>query len=601
MSQRRLAILLFTLIGCAAPIDPEAAPSTYAVTLSASDAAAVLDLVNYPGVDHDTLDHAVALDVRAATHIIAHRAGPDGLFPSADDDDFDDIAELDAIPYVGDSAFAKLHAYAQANPAPSGETVEGVSFRGWEAEIALWGVNTLELSALDAFLDARAAANLVDARPFASVGEIGPLGYVGPSALGALRAQGPAWWASRAGSGSLAGTFDGVSFDEVTAALALDIANQATQTQMVDHGVYGPGAGAIVDARPYASLAEVAAVSGVGPATMQGLHDYAASGAWPELPASGECVFGQVYRDLFAGGAIVVVAERQLDPSSSTNAIQRDQIVIAVQAAYEDVTTVSEAFAAVDQSVIHHVELWDASNRLAYTAYEFGAGDNSYGRIFAFGSTTIAATIHDGDLDGCTATHGDETQPCGDASDCAAGLSCVGATPAALGRCIDVSATEHAALGNACLLESGCPAGSGLVCAGAARGGAGLCNPAWMRGHFDSAVDGQPIPDGSSVVVDLPVSGLATVDTDVVLDLWIDHPRISDLRVTLTNPDDNEVLIFDGTGQSGVELYWRDHVVFGFSGDESVNGLWHLRVEDRVGGVVGHVHGFGLTITSRWD
>src|SRR5688500_5907759 len=80
-----------------AEVDPEAAPSAFAITLSEQDANAVLELVSYPGSDIGVLDDDVGLDVRAARNIAAHRAGPDGISPSADDDVFDDIAELDGV------------------------------------------------------------------------------------------------------------------------------------------------------------------------------------------------------------------------------------------------------------------------------------------------------------------------------------------------------------------------------------------------------------------------------------------------------------------------------------------------------------------------
>ena len=86
----------------------------------------------------------------------------------------------------------------------------------------------------------------------------------------------------------------------------------------------------------------------------------------------------------------MIVARRVLDPASSTNATQRAQLVAAVQVAYSSVATVSQALAAVDENIVNQVELWDASNRRAYTAYEYGAGDNSYGAIFEHGTTNVA-------------------------------------------------------------------------------------------------------------------------------------------------------------------------------------------------------------------
>jgi DNA uptake protein ComE-like DNA-binding protein len=286
MSLRHFAVLSVAVAGCAIsadlPNDPDATPSVYAATLSPSDSAAVLALVNYPGTDVDLLDTQVGLDSRAARGIIAHRNGADGIAPSSDDVPFTTIADLDAIPYVGDSAFTKLTAWADAHPQPAPETVEGVAFAGWESQSVVWGVNNLDRSVLDGFLDARAATGLVAKRPFTSVAQMGPVAYVGTAALRALHDHAQAWWAlMRAGStADLAGVFDGVSFDEPTAEVALQIANLATQAQLTGNGVNATGATKIVAARSYTTLAAVAAVGGVGTATMRELHDYATSGTW---------------------------------------------------------------------------------------------------------------------------------------------------------------------------------------------------------------------------------------------------------------------------------------------------------------------------------
>src|SRR5690606_19116881 len=151
--------------------------------------------------------------------------------------------------------------------------------------------------------------------------------------------------------------------------------------------------------------------------------------------------------------------------ASSTNLTQRTQIVAAVASAYPGVTTVSQAFAAVDESEINQVEIWDASNGRAYTAYEFGAGDNSYGLVFAHGTTTVAASIMDGDLCDCPATWGDAMRLCGAGEDeCASGLTCFGSSPEVdTGRCIDLRAPGHPQEGSECTAELGCPPASGLV------------------------------------------------------------------------------------------------------------------------------------------
>ncbi len=88
--------------------------------------AAVVTLANT--ADFATLDDDIRLDVRAVEHMLAHRDGPDETLGTADDDLFDDLAELDAVPWVGSRAFGKLLDWVRANdlagePATSGPCV----------------------------------------------------------------------------------------------------------------------------------------------------------------------------------------------------------------------------------------------------------------------------------------------------------------------------------------------------------------------------------------------------------------------------------------------------------------------------------------------
>lgn len=318
----------------------------------------------------------------------------------------------------------------------------------------------------------------------------------------------------------------------------------------------------------------------------------------------GACVFGERYRDLFAGEAIVVIGERVLTKADALGALEAEQIVLAVRAtAHDDVETVGEAFAAVDEGRVHHTELWDASNRVAYTAYEVGAGDNSFGMIFAHGTTTPVAHIVDGDLAECRVTWGSERRRCEADAHCEGGARCIGRSDAStLGRCVDPSRDTEPAVGAMCKGELGCPAGTGLVCAGAASSDVGLCLPGWMRGTFGSEAPlAIPDGDGAGASVDLLVYGLATVSTDVRVSLVVSHPRTSDLRITLTNPAGTEVVVFDGEALTNGEVYLDGAAVRGFPGDESVNGVWRLTVVDRVRGEAGTLGRFALELTSRWD
>jgi subtilisin-like proprotein convertase family protein len=120
-----------------------------------------------------------------------------------------------------------------------------------------------------------------------------------------------------------------------------------------------------------------------------------------------------------------------------------------------------------------------------------------------------------------------------------------------------------------------------------------------MRGSFEDAATSS-IPDGGMLVRRTAVRGLATVDTDVLVRATLAHPRASQLRVTLSNPASAELVVFDGTAADDGHDVAID-TALPFSGDESVNGEWTLRVTDRATGETGTLEGWTLTVTSRWD
>ncbi|MBK7073225.1 MAG: hypothetical protein IPH44_13065 [Myxococcales bacterium] len=119
------------------------------------------------------------------------------------------------------------------------------------------------------------------------------------------------------------------------------------------------------------------------------------------------CLFGATFGDLLASTAYAVTGDRELHASDfagvPADALDAVRVVRAVQqSAHTDVTTVAQAFAAVDQQVIRRVDIYDEAGARAFVALEYGAGDNSYGAVFAYGSAAVVSKIHDGDLEACT-------------------------------------------------------------------------------------------------------------------------------------------------------------------------------------------------------
>ena len=120
---------LASLAGCAA-VDPDLVDGEHdsfitggkedsnGIEDGSPEAQGVLRVANETSLDvldNSTRQGGVGLDRRAAENIVAYRLGDDGLTGTSDDERFDTIAELDAVPYVGPVVFAKLLAYADAN------------------------------------------------------------------------------------------------------------------------------------------------------------------------------------------------------------------------------------------------------------------------------------------------------------------------------------------------------------------------------------------------------------------------------------------------------------------------------------------------------
>lgn len=127
------------------------------------------------------------------------------------------------------------------------------------------------------------------------------------------------------------------------------------------------------------------------------------SGAGCPRPPAPACLFGTTLADIL-GGSVRIALDDQITAIDSTiPTFLRDQIVVALhQSTHTDVTTAEQALAAADGHVVRRLRVWEEASGRAFTVIEYGAGDNSYGAVFADNTTTVVASIHDGDLVACT-------------------------------------------------------------------------------------------------------------------------------------------------------------------------------------------------------
>lgn len=348
-----------------------------------------------------------------------------------------------------------------------------------------------------------------------------------------------------------------------------------------------------------------------------------------------DCVFGSTYRELRSPRPnLVTTPRRVLALADVTDSLTAQQVILAVQqSSHNDVTTLEEAFDRVDQGEVNQLDLWEGSNGQAYSAFEYGAGDNSYGAIFAFGTTTMVSRIQDGDLYdagtpaqlGCRIPQGPAWGACQDHDGCATGLRCWGVVNrydeatgellgnVAPGKCV-APVVETPRLDTACSAADPCPLAEGLRCSTIGTGNPGWCRPVWMFGRFNFP-SVMALPRRGVAEFPLMVSGLATVPEEAVFEGILNSSDFTRVRLSLANPTYRTTQVFfDGPalGRSGVEALLGQsagevqvRLPVGVPGDEGVNGEWLLRIEtvrNPSGSDLEQVYGEPtLSLSSRWD
>lgn len=306
-------------------------------------------------------------------------------------------------------------------------------------------------------------------------------------------------------------------------------------------GVLGTG-----DDVPFVTLGEVDAVKGVGPATLRKLAAYGLARD-----------FGNE-RGLYSGVYLTEAqADRLLDLVNTASIGDLDARTSVDSRALKNIEAARPIVSMKELAGISRVK----KTALGLLRTE---ADKVYGPI--------------------TCTH---EEPCPQ------GLFCTNSETA--GYCVDTSVDG---MGVPCDAEGVC--GPGLICAGRRADFTGMCNPEWMHGEFVSAApaaiaDG---PDGG-ISTDLQAIGLATVPTDAVLRVLIDHPRPSDLVLTLENTAGTSVPVWDPSmGPLPASL---EAIPVAVPGDEPANGMWVLSAFDTVSGETGTIQFFTLELTSRFD
>jgi hypothetical protein len=117
------------------------------------------------------------------------------------------------------------------------------------------------------------------------------------------------------------------------------------------------------------------------------------------------CLFGWTYGDIATNPALVNNSSQDITAATLATYTdeQKRRLVVAVQqSSHTDVMTPEQALDAVDQMEVNLDYISEPSSRRQFAAYEYGAGDNSYGAIFDNVTGALVSSIHDGDLLNCT-------------------------------------------------------------------------------------------------------------------------------------------------------------------------------------------------------
>lgn len=116
-----------------------------------------------------------------------------------------------------------------------------------------------------------------------------------------------------------------------------------------------------------------------------------------------QCLVGDEFWQLWGlhRGSLREIGKLELSATSQLSDVMQAQIIAAVNESTHEVSSIAEAFAAVDSEVVNYVRFRDELTSSELVAVEYGAGDSSYGAFFAADSATVGAGIHDGDISNC--------------------------------------------------------------------------------------------------------------------------------------------------------------------------------------------------------
>jgi hypothetical protein len=113
------------------------------------------------------------------------------------------------------------------------------------------------------------------------------------------------------------------------------------------------------------------------------------------------CLLGSTYNDLKTSPAFTATSTKLVKTAGQLTGNAATQALTAIRVAYADATSLADGLTKIDAGGLNVVTYTHVASGRLVDAYEYGAGDNSYGEVFVGGALTVAAAINDGDFYGC--------------------------------------------------------------------------------------------------------------------------------------------------------------------------------------------------------
>jgi hypothetical protein len=270
------------------------------------------------------------------------------------------------------------------------------------------------------------------------------------------------------------------------------------------------------------------------------------------------------------------------------------------------VASASEALARTDDDAFDVITLLDVGTRRTVVFITATYGDSRYGRAFFDGTDFAVANVIDGDIGACAMEQRLEGTPCTTSGTCGDGF-CLGVVTVddvvlGEGRCVQTDdPASQPTRGTVCTSDTDCSRGEGLICMRLGDAD-GFCEEAWLRRRV--AVEGAPIV-GPSTTIPFVISGVATVSLKTTVSMVISHPNPADLTISIAHPghpdSGSRAVLFHDPAATGPEVILRD-VQAPLPSDESINGTWHLIIDDAgAGDPSAFAFNVELTIDSWFD